>query len=74
MATTPTKTSKPFRVGDLVKVLEGTHDPSLPKSRTGLVVEVLTGRAPLTSKSGTVYMVRFGTSVLKFHPMWLVKV
>ena len=29
-----------FEVGDLVRVIEGTHDPALPSHRVGLVVEI----------------------------------
>jgi hypothetical protein len=58
-----------FRVGDLVRVLDGTHDPALPSHRTGLVVEVL--ETTSHSVGNNIYNVQFGASILKFHPMWL---
>jgi hypothetical protein len=58
-----------LQVGDLVRVLDGTHDAAMPQSRTGLIVEV-TG----TSGKSWVYMVQFGTSILRFHGMFLEKV
>ena len=62
-----------FQVGDLVRVRDGTHDPAMAQSRTGLIVEVvaLTGRY---AAPGHAYMVQFGASILKFHPMFLEKV
>lgn len=63
-------------MGDLVRVIEGTHDHAMPRSRTGLVVEVVesaVGHAagpPPTS----LYVVQFGASTLRFHPMWLEKI
>ena len=62
-----------FQVGDLVRVLEGTHDSAMPRSRTGLIVEVVASTDRL-STTGQVYMVQFGASILKFHPMFLEKV
>ena len=62
-----------LQVGDLVRVRDGTHDPAMAPSRTGLIVEVVaaTGRH---AAPGQVYMVQFGASILKFHPMFLEKV
>ena len=82
MATQQTKTNKPlrakrqpFEAGDLVRVIEGTHDPAMPAHRTGLVVEVITvATSPNADWPAAVYMVRFGTSILKFHSMFLEKV
>jgi len=72
MDTTPTTTtSKPFEVGDLVRVLEGTHDPMLPESRMGLVVEVVRSERQQSSRHKDLYNVQFGTKILCFHPMWL---
>jgi hypothetical protein len=71
MDTIPTTTTtKPFEVGDLVRVLEGTHDPHLPVSRLGLVVEV----RDVGMGSSDIYSVRFGSYILAFHKMWLERV
>ena len=57
--------NKALKVGDLVRVLEGTHDRYLPPSRTGLIVEVIGGHP--------VYGVQFGDEILRFHHMFLQK-
>ena len=69
MATTPTTKNEPFAIGDLVRVIDGTHDPMLPESRMGLVVEVV--RSERRHKNRDLYHVQFGTKILCFHPMWL---
>jgi hypothetical protein len=83
MATPPTKTNKPFghlerkplEVGDLVRVLDGTHDPAMPAHRTGLVMEVVISEAEgARDLRGPLYRVQFGASILKFHPMFLEKI
>jgi hypothetical protein len=71
-----TKTrNKLLRVGDLVKILDGTHDPNMPAHRTGLIVEVVESadqhHAPLPN---VLYRIQFGPSILKFHPMWVEKI
>ena len=58
-----------IKVGDLVRVLDGTHDPAIPAHRTGLIVEIGGGE-----RLRWVYMVQFGTSILRFHVMFLEKV
>ena len=64
-----------FEVGDLVRVIEGTHDPALPSHRVGLVVEVqIPGNRKVSVDGGNIYMVQFGTSILRFHEMWLDRV
>lgn len=58
-----------FAVGDLVRVIDGTHDPSLPSHRVGLVVGVM--EASNTAPHTYIYEVQFGASILRFHEMWL---
>ena len=63
-----------FEIGDLVRVMHGTHDPALPAHRTGLVIEVIDSAPPIGGGSndrGRSYTVQFGAATLKFHPMWL---
>ena len=58
-----------FKVGDLIKIKDGTHQAGLPVHRTGMVIEI--GE---TSKSYTkAYTIVFlGTEVrLKFHEMFI---
>jgi hypothetical protein len=61
----------PLAVGDLVRVIEGTDDPKLPTSRTGLIVEVV---QEATVVGTGIYMVRFSTYNLKFHSMFLERI
>ena len=64
-----------FEVGDLVRVIEGTHDPALPAHRVGLVVEVQTpDNRKVSVDNGNIYMIKFGASILRFHEMWLDRV
>jgi hypothetical protein len=63
-----TTTNKPFAVGDLVRVTEGTDDPRLPENRTGLIV------ASEPAGLADVYRVQFGTSILRFHALFLERV
>ena len=69
MDTNPKQTNEPLRAGDLVRVKEGTAAPDLPESRTGLIVEVVA-----TSGINGIYMVKFGTSILRFHQMFLERI
>jgi len=73
MATTPTPINEPLRAGDLVRVKEGTDAPGMPESRTGLIVEVVTHPSETAPRSG-IYMVQFGTSILRFHQMFLERI
>ena len=66
---TTTTMNEPFAIGDLVRVIDGTHDPSMPESRTGLIVEVV--KSSRRHKKTALYRVLFGTKILCFHPMWL---
>ena len=58
-----------FQVGDLVRIRPGTSDPKLPAGRTGIIVVVVRDLY-----ASNVYDVQFGTSILRFHPMWLEKI
>ena len=52
-----------FKVGDLIKISEGTHEESMPHHRTGIIVERV---------ANSVYMVRFTNGqILKFHRMFI---
>ena len=69
-----TKTrNKPLEVGDLVRIRPGTHDPDMPAHRTGLIVEVVAPDERPWRQGEILYRVQFGTSILKFHPMWVEK-
>jgi hypothetical protein len=63
-----------FKIGDLVRIKEGTHSPGMSESRIGLVVELRSTGIVKRGRSQYLYMVRFGESVLQFHPMWLERV
>ncbi len=62
-----------FQVGDLVRIRAGTSDPKLPSGRTGIIVVVVRDLYG-TPMPSNVYDVQFGTSILRFHPMWLEKI
>ena len=63
-----------FKIGDLVRIKAGTHSPGMSESRIGLVVELRSTGIVKRGRSQYLYMVRFGESVLQFHPMWLERV
>ena len=63
-----------YKVGDLVRIKEGTHAAGMSESRIGLIVELWSTGIVKKGKSQYLYMVRFGESVLQFHPMWLERV
>ena len=60
-----------FKVGDLVRIKEGTHSPGMTESRIGLIVEQRNTGIKRRGKLQYLYMVRFGEAVLQFHPMWM---
>ena len=60
-----------FKVGDLVRIKEGTHSPGMNESRIGLIVEQRNTGIKRRGKLQYLYMVRFGEAVLQFHPMWM---
>jgi len=63
-----------FKIGDLVRIKKGTHSPGMSESRIGLVVELRSTGIVKRGRSQYLYMVRFGESVLQFHPMFLERV
>ena len=60
-----------YKVGDLVRIKQGTHAAGMSASRIGLVVELRSTGIVRKGRSQYLYMVRFGEAVLQFHPMWL---
>ena len=60
-----------FKIGDLVRIKEGTHSPGMNSSRVGIVVELRPTGIVKRGRSQYLYMVRFGEAILQFHPMWL---
>ena len=76
MATKQTNKPAPLQVGDLVRVIETTHDDDMPSSRTGLIVEAIGPERTShpTAPSTQIFMVRFGALDLKFHAMFLEKI
>ena len=60
-----------YKVGDLVRIKEGTHAAGMSASRIGLVVELRSTGIVRKGRSQYLYMVRFGEAVLQFRPMWL---
>jgi hypothetical protein len=65
-----------LKVGDLVVVLDGTHDARLPPSRTGLIVEAICEKAWNEDKFsiGIFRVMMTNGELLKFHEMFLRKV
>ena len=65
-----------LKVGDLVIVLEGTHDARLPPSRTGLIVEAVREKAWNEDRFniGMFKVMMTNGELLKFHEMFLQKV
>ena len=60
-----------YKVGDLVRIKQGTHAAGMSESRIGLVVELRSTGIVRKGRSQYLYMGRFGEAVLQFHPMWL---
>ena len=63
-----------YKVGDLVRIKQGTHAAGMSASRIGLVVELRSTGIVKRGRSQYLYMVRCGESVRQFHPMWLERV
>lgn len=58
-----------FRPGDLVRVKDGTHDPSMPGHRVGVIIE---DSASPRAQTKTYKILFLGTrEVLQFHEMFL---
>ena len=60
-----------FKVGDLVRMKEGTHQDDMPDSRVGLIIGVAHARSDAERHS--IYEVQMGDLILKFHQMFLEK-
>jgi len=60
-----------FKVGDLVRIKEGTHQDDMPDSRVGLIIGVAHARSDAERHS--IYEVQMGDLILKFHQMFLEK-
>ena len=56
-----------MKVGDLVRVKKGTHDPHLPKDRTGIVTR-------LNTRRGGAHVFFPNRRTLKFHTDYLLVV
>ena len=60
-----------FKIGDLVRIKEGTHQDDMPDSRGGLIIGVAHARSDAERHS--IYEVQMGDLILKFHQMFLEK-
>ena len=60
-----------FKIGDLVRIREGTHQDDMPESRVGLIIGVSPARSDADRHS--IYEVQMGDLILKFHQMFLEK-
>ena len=60
-----------FKIGDLVRIKEGTHQDDMPDSRVGLIIGVTHARSDAERHS--IYEVQMGDLILKFHQMFLEK-
>ena len=67
---------KELKVGDLVRVAEGTHDAKMPPSRTGLIIETIIEKAWNDEKApvGMFKVWMTNGETLRFHEMFLEKV
>ena len=68
-----------IKIGDLVRVKDGTHDPRMPDGRVGLVAKRIFTKKTTASgypmKATLVFEVLFTNGeCLNFHKMWLEKV
>ena len=62
-----------FKIGDLVKVKEGTSDARMPDSRLGLIISY--AKWPGGESHTDVFLVLFTNGAsLRFHEMWLESV
>ena len=63
-------------VGDLVRVVETTHDPKLPPNRTGLIIEAIIEQAwnDLHAPVGIWKVWMTNGETLRFHEMFLEKI
>ena len=67
-----------FKIGDLVRVKESTHDEKIPPSRSGLIVADVGSAAAVNrgvSSYTTIWQVLMTNGItLRFHEMFLEKV
>ena len=61
-----------FKSGDLVRVIGNVHDPGLPKSRTGIIIEMLPN--PRKNISDCANILFHNQEILKFHVCHLRKI
>ena len=68
MQKTP-KTMATFKIGDLVKIRDGTHVTEIPDHRVGMIIKFAESSGNYTDSYTVVFL---GTDVhLKFHEMFL---
>jgi len=66
-----------FNIGDLVEVLDGTHQQELPDNRTGIIIQQNDGLYDMPEEGVgiNVWYVHFTNGcILKFHEMFLRKI
>ncbi len=62
---------KKFKVGELVRIKEGTHDPNMPDSRCGMLLECgIQYNGPIPP-SGVWNVFMTNGAELRFHEMFL---
>ena len=75
---TPMKKTNRFKVGDLVRVSDKTHDDSMPKSRLGHIIGGYKAPVHYTNKTsvktGAWELLMTNGVTLVFHEMFLEKV
>ena len=68
-------TTRAFKVGDLVRIKEGTHDSQLPEGRTGMIVQRVYAKAHykvLHDERTNVWKILMTNGrMLRFHQMYL---
>ncbi len=55
-----------MKIGDLVKIWEGVHDPAMPANRLGLIIDIS------TAHPDQMFILFDNGSVLKFHESQLL--
>ena len=77
MKPTKLKTTPQFKIGDFVRVKEGTYDDEMPKSRMGHIQGYVSSTRLYNQKGVTVshrdqyYVYMTNGNTLKFHEMFL---
>ena len=62
---------KKFKVGDLIRIKDGTHDPNMPDSRCGILLEYGTQYNGPIPPSGVWNVFMTNGAELRFHEMFL---